>query len=277
MKTLFITDLDGTLLDSDGRLSSETSRIISDLTARGALISVATARTPATVEPLLEGTLTCPELVVMTGSAIWNRTEGRFVDIHLLPSAEVPAMLEVFDRQGLQPFCYVLNRDGHRLDVFHGGSTLSAIESGFVDERSHLALKNFHLSTRCPEQDYGRVALFFGMGTERDIVSVTDNLRSISSCYVSHYKDTYSDDLWFLEVFAPSVSKAAGMLRLKQRLGVDRVVAFGDNLNDIPMLKAADLGVAVGNALDPVKEIAGAVIGPNTENSVARFIKSMFE
>lgn len=59
---------------------------------------------------------------------------------------------------------------------------------------------------------------------------------------------------------------------MKEKTGADRVVAFGDNLNDIPMLQAADVAVAVENALPEVKEIADIVIGPNTDDAVAEFI-----
>ena len=272
MRTLFITDLDGTLLDDNAQVSNETARTISSLTREGVLISVATARTPATIEPLLAKTETCSELVVMTGAAIWDRRTSRFAEIRLVPEAEVPVMLDVFDRRGMHPFCYVLNDDDRYLDVYHATPILTPTEEVFVEERAQLTLKGFHLGVRCPEAEYGRVALFFGMGDKDTIIGVAEELRDVSSCYISYYKDTYSPDMWLLEIFGPGVSKAAGVERLRRRLDVDRVVAFGDNLNDILMLEAADLGVAVGNALDEVKAIADVVIGPNTENSVAKFI-----
>ncbi|MDE5554439.1 MAG: HAD hydrolase family protein, partial [Muribaculaceae bacterium] len=68
--------MDGTLLGGDSMVSSETAAIISDLTRRGALITVATARTPATVVPLLADTLTTPPAIVMTGAAMWLRDKA---------------------------------------------------------------------------------------------------------------------------------------------------------------------------------------------------------
>lgn len=56
------------------------------------------------------------------------------------------------------------------------------------------------------------------------------------------------------------------------RTGARRIVVFGDNLNDLPMMRVADVAVAVGNALPAVKEEASIVTGPNTADSVARFI-----
>lgn len=276
MVTLYITDLDGTLLNNSANVSAESARIISHLTRQGALISVATARTPATVEPILADTLTAPELVVMTGAAVWNRPHCRFADIDLLPEADVELMLGIFRRFGIQPFCYVLNADGRFLDVYHPSPVLSPSEEVFVRERAQLTLKGFHLGQECPAADRDRVALFFGMGVHDAIVEVSDALKASTDCYISYYKDTYTPDQWLLEIFAPGVSKAGRVNRLRQRMGADRLVAFGDNLNDIPMLEIADLSVAVENALPEVKAVADIVIGPNTSDSVARFIQQDF-
>ncbi len=267
--------MDGTLLGNDGQISATSARILTDLTERGALISVATARTPATVVNILHGVGTAPQLVVMTGAARWNRPEGRFESMKLIPESDVRTMMGVFEDCGLSPFCYTL-RDASHLDVYHAASTVNRYEQIFVDMRRDLALKTFHLGTPCPEELYDRVALFFGMGRKEGIVVAAERLRAVSDCYISYYKDTYNDDMWLLEIFGPGVSKAEGVAQLAADLGVDRIVAFGDNLNDIPMLQVATVAVAVENALPEVKAIADHVIGPNTEDAVARFIEEDF-
>ena len=65
--------MDGTLLGADSRLSNTSARIISDLTRRGANITVATARTPATVEMILADAEPSLPAIVMTGAAMWCR------------------------------------------------------------------------------------------------------------------------------------------------------------------------------------------------------------
>ena len=275
MKTLYVTDLDGTLLDADARISPATSRLISELTEAGALISVATARTPATVEPLLDGTLTGPDLVVMTGAALWNRTSRRYDDLRLLAENDVRTIVDTTERHGLHLFGYDVRPDGF-IEVYHPAPSLTDVEERFVSLRRNLQLKHFNLGTPLPESDYASTALFFGMGTYEGIRTLATALQATTGCYVSYYKDIYLDDVWLIEIFAGGVSKAGGIERLRRRTGADRVVTFGDNLNDIPMLRAADLGVAVGNALPETKATAGIVIGPNTADSVARFIADDF-
>lgn len=271
-KTLYITDLDGTFLDDSGHVSPRSAQIVSELSHRGVLISVATARTPATVVNLLADTYTTADLVVMTGATLWSRVNHRFEDMRLLPEADVHLMLDVFWRMGVDPFCYTLRDDSH-LDVFHPAIRLNEAEKKFVDERTGLKLKTFHLGQSCPADSCGRVVLFFGMGTKDAIVNVAEHLKTLSDCYISYYKDTYTPDLWLLEIFAPGVSKAAGIELLKRKIGADRIVAFGDNLNDLPMLRMADLSVAVANALPEVRAQADLVIGSNNDDAVARFIR----
>ena len=60
---------------------------------------------------------------------------------------------------------------------------------------------------------------------------------------------------------------------MKERLGYERLVVFGDGLNDIPMFRMADEAYAVSNALDELKQFATDVIGSNEENAVAEFLK----
>lgn len=232
---------------------------------------MATARTPATVVPLMSHAYTCADLVVMTGAALWSRPQHRFSEIKLIPEKDVLSMFEVFCRANFHPFWYTLGDDSH-LEVFSGSKILTPPEERFVAERQGLELKTFHLRQQCPGELFDRTVLFFGMGTKKQIISVASRLSEISECYVSYYKDTYNDNLWLLEVFAPGVSKAEGIKRLREKTGAERLVVFGDNLNDIPMMREADLAVAVANALPQTKAAADIVIGPNTDDSVVKFI-----
>ena len=79
-----------------------------------------------------------------------------------------------------------------------------------------------------------------------------------------------------LEIFAPGVSKAAAVDRLRTLTGADEVTVFGDNLNDLPMMAVADRAIAVGNALEAVRDAADEIIGANSTDSVARYIASHY-
>ncbi len=267
-RVLYVTDMDGTLLGADSLMSSRSARIVSELSRRGVLITVATARTPATVEPLLRETFTTLPAIVMTGASLWDRQRGRYKEPMYIPCETVGEIERLASEYGISLFRYTLGEDGV-LDVFHCGQ-MSAKEQTFVEERSSLAFKRFHLESRCePER---ATMLFFAMGERERIFALGDELRRSVDCSVSCYVDIFGKDTGILEVFAPEVSKAAAVQRLAKEVNADRVVVFGDNLNDIPMMQVADEAVAVGNALPEVKAVADVVIGCNTDDAVAEFI-----
>ena len=104
---------------------------------------------------------------------------------------------------------------------------------------------------------------------------LADELREQCRCSVSSYPDIFNPDIAFLEVFAPGVSKASAVEKLKRMTGADRLTVFGDNINDLPMMAVADVAVAVGNALPEVKAAADIVIGSNRDDAVALYVERM--
>lgn len=274
MKHLFISDLDGTLLGSDSRVSQESAEIISDLSRRGVAISVATARTPATVDVLLADTYTSIPAIVMTGAALWDRERCTYIDPVLLGSGRAAQVMEVFRDTGICPFVYVLGDNGI-LDVYHRVE-MDRREQNFYIERRNLAGKRFVLGDREELQSPpDGTILIFGMGEANRIEEIAGRLRSVDGLSVSCYRDIFNRDMANIEIFGEGVSKAGAVRRLAERTGADCVTVYGDNLNDLPMFAVADDAVAVANAMPEVIAAADRVIGPNTASSVARDIREI--
>ena len=275
MKTLYVTDMDGTLLGPDSKLSSRSAAIISELSHQGALVTVATARTPATVVPLISEMHTTLPAIVMTGAAMWCRNSQRYLNVRYLADDTYRALMDKCHKYGINPFRYTLC-NGESMQVYHNGPMTEG-EQAFVDNRLNLGLKNFNIDT--PHgllPDLPGVVFFFAMGECDRIFALADEIRETIDCSVSAYVDIFGKETGLLELFAPGVSKAAAVKQLARDINADRIVAFGDNLNDIPMMQAADVAVAVGNALDQVKAIATHVIDTNATDAVARFIAADF-
>lgn len=271
--TLYATDLDGTLLDSSAHLSAKSTEIYKNLLAKGKLISFVTARTPATVESILAPTGTTIPGVAMTGAAIWNPANRLYESVSYHERSDVEVIDEICRRKGIHPFIYTMPRGDNHLCVYHAEKALTPIEKEFVEGRVISDLKRFLIGYDMPTSISDSVILFFAMGETETIKSAAKEIREATGCYASWFPDTYHPGLCLLEVFASDVSKAKGMLRLKEMLGADKIVAFGDNLNDIPMLQAADYAVAVENAHPDVKAVADVIIGANTDDSVMKFIE----
>ena len=107
-KTLYISDMDGTLLGADSKLSNDSARIITDLTRRGANITVATARTPATVEIILADVAMSIPAIVMTGAAMWCRDTKRYINVKYLAKDTYRQLMAKCEEYGVYPFCYAL-------------------------------------------------------------------------------------------------------------------------------------------------------------------------
>ena len=275
MKTLYVSDMDGTLLGADSQVSERSRSIIAELSDAGALITVATARTPATVGPLLRGTRMRPPAVVMTGAALWRPQRG-YEHVRYMQPADTRSSLEACAGCGVHPFVYTMGPDGV-LDVYHGADApLNRAEQSFYDQRRHLALKRFHLRQPLPDTALERTILLCALGHLDRTDAAAVELASRTRCAVQSYPDAIDRSTGILEVFAPGVSKAAAIELVRTLTGAERTVAFGDNLNDLPMLEAADVAVAVENALPAVRQAADTVTGPNSADSVALYIAADF-
>lgn len=278
-RTLYVTDLDGTLLDPSSRVPDESREILNSLIDRGAMITVATARTPATVELLLDGlhAATTPEgrdipAIVMTGAAYWNRRLRRYDYITLMSDHDSRIIRDAFRAAGINPFNYTLGAN-EVLEVFHAAQ-LSDREDAFYRERCNLPLKRFHIGQEAGEG--AATVLYFAIGTPEKADILCRMVNDRTRCSAAWYRDIFNPEVAFMDIYAGSCSKANAVKDVARELGCDRIVVFGDNLNDLPMMRVADVAVAVGNALPEVRDMASTVIGSNASDSVARFILEDF-
>ena len=106
------------------------------------------------------------------------------------------------------------------------------------------------------------------------LAPVYEKLKTEARLHVEFYQDTYYKGFWLMEVCSAAASKYNAVMELKKKYGFDRIVSFGDNLNDLPLFQASDESYAVANAKNEVKEMATAVIGSNEDNGVAKWLEA---
>lgn len=267
---LYVTDLDGTLLGADSKVSSASAAMLNEAIAAGALFSIATARTPATVDSLMRGIDVKLPMIVMTGAAMWDSATRRYMEPRLMDASMACEVAGIIAGHGINPFLYTLDPGEAMLHMWHTPA-MNQREWKFADERRGLELKRFHTVARL-DPSRGDTILMFAISSVEAVEACAEALRAATECTVSAYRDIFNHEVAFLEVFAPGVSKAAALSRLVDLSGARSSVVFGDNLNDIAMMETATLGVAVENAFEAVRRQAGIIIGPNTADSVARYI-----
>lgn len=269
-KTLYVSDMDGTLMGADSRVSQRTADILNDLIARrGLLFTVATARTTATVVPLMSGIHATLPFITLSGAVLWHPVERRLSHAWGLSPQATRQVCDICERHGVHPMVY--RQHGNVIHTRHNGPMEDYVRE-FVEARCHTPYKQFFLNDPDYATSDDKTLLIFAMQRGDSLQRVYQDIRQQVDCSPILYHDNVDPELALLEIYAPGCSKATAMTRLARELGVDRVVAFGDNLNDLAMLHAADHAVAVANAVPEVLEMAHEVIGPNTDDSVAQYL-----
>lgn len=269
-RTLFVSDMDGTLMGGDSRVSARSVAIINDLVDHhGLLFTVATARTTATVVPLMSPIHATLPMITLSGAVLWHPLLRQLTSPCGLSPSATRQVCDICERHGVRPMVY--RQDGNMIVTHHYGA-LADYEQAFIAARDHTPYKRFVLDDPGYAVSDRDALLVFAMSRGDALQAVHADISRQVDCTSIVYHDNTDPSLALLEVYAPGCSKAAAMQRLAHELGVDRVVAFGDNLNDMSMLRAADHSVAVANAVPAVLEMADEVIGPNTDDSVALYL-----
>ena len=118
----------------------------------------------------------------------------------------------------------------------------------------------------------GEIFYFTCIDDESKLFPVYSRIKDKYNCV--YQKDIYTGEQW-LEIMPEKATKANAILGLKEYLGCDKIVSFGDGYNDISMFKISDECYAVENAVEELKQIATAVIESNDNDGVAKFIDSV--
>ncbi len=271
MKTLYVTDLDGTLFDSNGHLSEFSQKALNELIASGMNFTVATARSVSSAAGLLDGLNLKIPAVMMNGVFLTDVPTQKHVYVNQIPKELAEKIIDVFIANGRPPFVYTFNGEYIETEFTE---LKNDYERQFVAKRQKL-YRRFE-----KVDDYtvnGNTVYINGIDYKDTMQDVADGLMELDGIKFSHYLDTYSGDKYFVEVYVESAGKWNSIKRLKEMYGFDRVVAFGDNGNDVEMLKNADRAIVVGNAQPIAKQYADEVIGTNDNDGVAKYLMDLFK
>lgn len=269
-KTLYISDLDGTLLNRNCEITPRTAEILNKLIdEKGINFSVATARTSETVPTLTKAVHINTPVIVMNGVATYDIANKKFVNIELLPKDALKKFLAVIKNFGSWGFLYTIKKD--KIETFFVNcDTPNALK--FMNERKEKFGKKFTQVSdfsQCESLD----CVYFSVSHKEEFLKpIYEQIKGISGISVEYYRDVYNTDFWYLEVCSQNASKYNALMRLREKYDFEKVIAFGDNLNDLPLFRASDECYAVENAKDEVKAHATAVIGSNNSDGVAEFI-----
>ncbi len=274
MRELFVTDLDGTFIDSNAKVSDISSEIINDFTKNGNFFTFATARTASSAVEIMKNVNVNVPCILMNGVSIYNIKEKKYIKNEYFSKDAALRTCEIFRKHGVIPFLY--NIENEILYTYYCGFNCKEMKD-FFEMRGQMKDRPFRECNALTDAAGEKTVYFSVQGSQENLLPVTKELDKHDDTSYAFYRDVYNTHIWFLEVFSSKASKSNAVNFLKEYDGFDYVTCFGDNLNDLPMFEVSNRKIAVSNAKDEVLSASDEVIGNNNENAVAIWIKNNIE
>lgn len=274
MKTLYVTDLDGTLLNSNSSISEYSKNIINGLVEKGMLFTYATARSLTSASVVAKGLSTEIPVIAYNGAFIVEPSNGKILSSNFITEEQKEFLKETFQKHNVSPLVYAY------VDGVEKVTWRTAMENEGIQHYLGVRKgdKRFNPLT---EEEADRLYLgdsfyYTCIGEKEELLPVYEILKDNEAFNVLFHQEIYRPEYW-CEILPKKATKANAIAELKKLWGCDRVVSFGDAVNDIPMFEISDECYAVENAVEGLKKIATGIIGSNEEDGVAKWLMENWE
>ncbi len=261
-KAIFL-DLDGTLLDDDKNISEENKKAIDMAESKGISVCLCSGRQKEFVKKIKEKAgIKSQYLISSNGSEIYDFTNKEVL---------FTAKLENSVSKKIYEYCedrkYLI-----RVDTIYGR---------YINNMEYEYSGEIELSENIDKflSDNDVIQISVCTKTEHEIDEAINYIKSLGEDIKIENRYQAGNGVWTLwsvNVINRNASKGNAIYGLCKylKINIEDVIAMGDDLNDISMIKEAGLGVAMGNAISEVKQIADEITKTNNENGVAEIINS---
>jgi Cof subfamily protein (haloacid dehalogenase superfamily) len=267
MKILYISDLDGTLLNSNAKLSKNTIKIINDLVNKGMYFSYATARSLSSASIVTNGLILDLPVIIYNGTFIINtETEEKLFSLYF-NEYEKKIVMDILDKCSLYPLVYGYVNGKERV------SWLTAKENDGIKRYLDLRKGDNRLRPIGNKSELysGELFYFTCIGEKYEFLKIYEYFKDSNEFTCTLQKELYCDSYW-CEIMLKNATKGNAIINLKEKLGFDKIISFGDAINDISMFNVSDESYAVENAVDELKNISTGIIKSNNEDGVANWL-----
>lgn len=259
---LIVADVDGTLLNSRHELTEFTRDTLLALQQGGIKFTVATGKVLSSIADIVAALGLDQPLILANGALIQRADRTVFLETPL-PPQYLPALIDCVKASGLD---YALFMHDQVFVPHRTHNTALIVE---YDDPEPVEIGQTDLADR---------SICKLIVLERNDIGQLDRLGNVLNETFHGILKAHRSVPGMLEVFNAQTSKAVALQKVADHLGLhmQQVMAIGDSYNDVDMLRAAGIAVAMGNAYDEVKREAQVTIGTNDEDGLAHYVAKFF-
>lgn len=270
MKKLYVTDLDGTLLNQSACISPYSEQVLKDLIEQGIHFTIATGRSPFSAFSIMQNIPLNAPIILMNGAAIYDLKDQKCLSSVPVCTSSFHNILAAENKADIKGG-YILSAD----DTFKGFICTTPTQKFYTYLNSYdFPFISSNLS--CQEENSLLYALYTDSANTR-LELMYNLLKHDSNIICDFYKDVYRQNCWCLEITSSQATKYSAIQFLRTYGSYDYVTGFGDSWNDISLFQACDESYAVANASSKLKAIATATIKSNIEDGVADFLSQLLK
>jgi len=270
---IYISDLDGTLLRNDAKLSDYSKTVIQELVRNGVHFSVASARSVVAIQKIFDGVRLNLSVIEFNGAFISDLDTGYHEVINEIDKSITPEILSLSLRQDCTSFISSFNGKD---DCLYFESILNEGMDWYLKDRRKAHDKRLRKISDLRDALKDNIVCFTIIGREEPLTELQMQIKDIFKDQVELHlmENQYSAGWFWLTTHDYRATKDQGIKIVIDRLGIssDKLTVFGDNANDIKMFKLAAKAIAVNNATSELKSYASEIIGSNEEDSVVKYI-----
>ncbi len=267
---LIAIDIDGTLLTSRRDISHRTLHALRSAVAAGKHVALCTGRSLNSGRDAAKKVPPSTTLIFHSGALILESLDGPLLKAVNMPRSLAIELVDFIKRRGYDPLVYEPVPES-RYIWFECPRSDNGWRERYLAANADKAFQVDDLD-QVLNRDPAQLAVA-GKGSsmhdlEAELTVYGDRIGTIMS------RSTLVDDYWCMEVVPAGVSKAGALAFLGEHYGIEpeRMICIGDNYNDLDMIEYAGLGVAMGNAPEPVRRAADLVAPSNDADGVAHVI-----
>ena len=287
MYKLIAIDLDGTLLNSYGNVSNIDKEQIKKAVEKGVEVVLTSGRVTNSVENIAREVGADKYLISGNGSTIFDFKENKPIYDRFIERNKVLQIIKLCEENSIYYNIYtddmiIAQSLNYNVLFYHSENSrkpegkktnINIVKNiyEYVKEKEDLKISKI---TVCDESNiiFPRILEKIKKIKNIDVLEVAHMSRKIIKSGTEEYNIKY----YYSEISSQNVNKWSAIQFLINKLGIqeENVIAIGDNMNDISMIKNAGLGVAMENSAPVVKKIADIVTKNNNENGVGEVIKN---